>query len=940
MNDSFVESSQDERIFTLDDVVRLFVRLKKRLIQIALLGAVFAFLFVALRVPQYKAEATFKEENESKDSHSILQNLMGGGIGGSNQPQASTLMKSFQVLKPLAESLGLQATVRKPGFLLTKVYRRLSDNWKAERGLFLSDIDMFDFKDVHYEGTGTLSYTICFQDPDHFTILEKGKTLALGTLKVPVSLPDCTLTVEKTPSWLKIKASYPLQIFPWIPAAESLRKGIQIVANKNNSSILDLSFSHRDRFFASQVLNQLMTQYQRYLKSEHDQTALEQLDYLSRKKADIYNKMAEMFEQHADYLKENIESKGVAGLEDELASLLIPYQKMQQNILGIDIELSQIKQNKKEEGSVCLGEFLKVNQPLLSRLQELKQQRDLLEVSFQSSGFLETLESGLVNRQQALRDIRNKKEKAEKFLENQGSSDSEDSFFVLADPVAQEDKSQYVANYVRLLSVQEKILQEKCFNTDDLDNYFDGIDLALASSLFTEYNNKLDGAENLMRYYQHLMDRIEADDFEISSLSSVLQDPLSHSLIADANKIAVQLKDEKYHSEKEGQRWKEELLFQKRILKEHLGQLYTIEEIHSQLSREKLVSLQRVRLECINREISVVHEGMRDTLINRKNALIQEKEVLQEAMKDLRHISVDFPEKWKQEKLLKLNSEIALKMIGVMTELVEGKTVTQHLHRIESRPLDLSFIPLIPKKPGLIQGILIGAFGAGFFFFFIAFIRTLLSGFPTTLEKLKVIQYPTAGELSPCCDGPSLDFVTGDDLDVLRRISLFIESDSKSKIIGLIGGKGPDYSYALAENFARMSHKSLIVRCDFENKLSPCDVPGILQVWKGDLKELPLREKEGFDYLTSGGFTIHGTEVIQSNAFSDILQSVKEKYDSIFLLFRTPLSSAESTAALRICDKAVVTVCGEPLEELSSFVRWAKEDKKTSRLTFVTSNKI
>jgi hypothetical protein len=35
MNDSFVESSQDERIFTLDDVVRLFVRLKKRLIQIA-----------------------------------------------------------------------------------------------------------------------------------------------------------------------------------------------------------------------------------------------------------------------------------------------------------------------------------------------------------------------------------------------------------------------------------------------------------------------------------------------------------------------------------------------------------------------------------------------------------------------------------------------------------------------------------------------------------------------------------------------------------------------------------------------------------------------------------------------------------------------------------------------------------------------------------------
>lgn len=166
MDEPFIQI-HEEKIFTLNDVKRLILRLKKKIFQICCLGGFLVFLFTALKVPQYKAEATFREENENKAS--ILENFMGGIMaGGASQPQAATFMKSFQVLKPLVEKLGLQASVPKKGFLLGKVYRRIRDNWRAEKGQALEDLDLFLFKDVRYAGDETLVYTLCFQDGDHF----------------------------------------------------------------------------------------------------------------------------------------------------------------------------------------------------------------------------------------------------------------------------------------------------------------------------------------------------------------------------------------------------------------------------------------------------------------------------------------------------------------------------------------------------------------------------------------------------------------------------------------------------------------------------------------------------------------------------------------------------------------------------------------------------
>jgi hypothetical protein len=265
---------------------------------------------------------------------------------------------------------------------------------------------------------------------------------------------------------------------------------------------------------------------------------------------------------------------------------------------------------------------------------------------------------------------------------------------------------------------------------------------------------------------------------------------------------------------------------------------------------------------------------------------------------------------------------MGIKMVQGLTELVESKTISSHLHHVESKPLDIATIPTIPCSPKLLVKAFLGALLAGFSVFSRAFLRTVLKGFPSTKEKLCAMSYPVLGEISTVCDGPGAE-PRGTDLEALRQIFLFLDKEPEKNVVGLIEGKGPDYSFALAEHFSRMSLRPLVIRCDFNMKFSPEDLPGLLQVWKKEVASPPLKRKQGYDLLTSGGFTPYGAEVIRSLAFKDSLEKFKKEYDFVLMVFRSPLHLADSLAPLSLCDHAVVTVSGEPTEQLTPFIDWA-----------------
>lgn len=934
----------EEWIVSFNDVKQLYFSVSGRLIKWAIFGALAAILFCGNMGVEYKAEASFKEGVERSHSESFFKELI-AGVSQPNQPQATSIMKSYQVLKPLVEKMGLQVVPAQSEWVVSRWIRQFKDTWRAERGGSVPDIDSFGFADVCYHEEISLPIHIVFSDREQFSVYDERKKFELAKGKIGQAVlidePPARFTLKKVPKYLKKGCRYPFYIHNWVSAAAPLCKKIKIKNDKDNKSIINISIANRDRHLAAQIINELMDQYQSYLKRDFESVAKDQLAYLEGKQEQIFDKMERLFDQHTAYLANNLEENGYIGLDQESQSLLVPHQQMHNKILSLDVELSRLDQMEKEGQVIGVAEegpFASGIHQIVHRIHDLKQQRDLIELSL-----AQVSEVALKERRDELKEVRDHRFAVERLIQEIDNGSEISSFDFnqglylwakgLNDPEEKEDLAQYLENYSRLLSLREKMLQERFFYGNLTPTELEGIDLSSARGLFLEYNGKLDAAEAMIRHYSQFKKEISNPNFDLSSLSSVLRDPLCQKIITEASALSVRLKDDKHHSAKESERWKEEIALHRKILGDQLDQLSLVEELNADLIRQKMMGLQKVSLDCINRLLSVLNEQVWDAVKERRQTLLLEKMLLKEKMAGIRtSLAAILPEKWRFEKWLNIKTSMVSKVMETVTEVVESKSLSNHLHRVESKPLDIALTPTAPNPPGFYTVICLGAFVFPFLVFSFVLINQLLKGFPITLEKLKALHLPVLGPISAFCDGPLVGIPSGPDLDLLRNVSIFAEG---AKVVGIIAGDGPDYSYALGENLARRQAKSIVIRCDFLSKFRAEETPGILQIWKSEIGELPIRKGKGFDYILAGGFTPFGTEIVQSQQFTKLLDILKKNYDWVFLYFRSPLSSAESVAALRLCEKAVVTVAGERIEELTPFIHWGYDEDRC-RLTFIT----
>jgi tyrosine-protein kinase Etk/Wzc len=876
----------NERIFTLSDIKKLFRSQKKKIFRASYLGALLAFGYVLIfSVPKYEIVATFKESRKSAVDVKGLEKLHIGREGPASQ--TAVLIQSNQVLKPLVQRMGSQASVQR-GSSLSRVYKRIRDNLLSESAMQLRDIDEFAFRRVVYEGEKKLFCSLRFEDPEQFSILSGEKIVATGTVGSPVHFEDAEFTIVKTPKQLKIGKSYLLSIQPWAAAVKAIRSQFRIGSVKSHESIFELRYFHRDRYFGAELLNALMEEYQKYLQKDHDQAVQEQLAYLQKRQGEICGKMSSVFDEYAEYLQSNLKESGQLGFTQEVSSASKECNALSNKIFSIDLELDRlVRMEADEKAFVPLDDtsFSRALKDTLNTISDLKLERDSIELSFPKTHC------------RAFNELKHENE---------------------------------------LFSLQEKIVQEQI---QDTPCSFKGFDLTTVRTLLVDYCKKLDKISEEMSNFSRLASELSESDFEISSLSAALLDPLSQRLIVEASEIALKLKDEKHRTTKEGNRWAEELSLKKKILKKHLDQLYKIEQVKFDLVQDRMSSLQAIKLGSISGEISVLQASLADSIKERKTALLKEKKILSEKMKKFLDGLSDIPDRWRKEKWLNLKTQMAIKMVQGLTELVEAKTISSHLEHVESKPLDLATNPAVSCSPRLFLKAFFGAFLAGFAVFSRSFLRIVLKGFPSSNEKLCAMQYPVLGEISTFCDGPRVEPLQASDLDALRQIFLFLDKiPLERKVVGIIGGIGPDYSFALAEHFSRMSLSTVVIRCDFNVQFSAEDLPGLLQVWKKvpSVCDIPLRKRQGYDYIPSGGYTPYGTEVIRSVAFKELLEKLKKDYNFVLMVLRGPLNSAGSLAPLSLCDSAIVTVSGEPTEQLTPFVDWAYHENMC-RLAFLTS---
>ncbi|HEY4254976.1 MAG TPA: hypothetical protein VGM34_01350 [Chlamydiales bacterium] len=902
----------EERIFTLSDIIYLFKTLRKKLILIACVCGLFGSLSQIVRAPRYLLEATFKEGVE-KSEEGGLKDLLGGFGMTTQQPQAIVLMKSHQVLRPLIEKFGLQLSVPQVS-LLKKFGQNLANQWESAMRNPLKEPDWFVFKEVSSKLEKKDIYALRFTSLTSFELLDKkGALLAQGEVGNPVQTETLSFICQKTPSTLQIQTLYPLHFVPWLNMLQQFKSSLKIVSHKNNKSIYDLSLESTDRALGAALLNGLMEEYQHYLRKEHDQVASEQIAYLEGKQTQIYEKMGHVFDEHAAYLRDSLTSRGFIGLQEGMESFVSTHENLRGKILNINVELEQLK--LKQTSASCLGEspFARTLLATVEKTRELEQQRDLLELALQDTSpqiHMETLFGELSS-------IRAQKIETQQLSASLATNSLSQLPPQFAWGLKSAELTSYLQHHLHLLSVQEKMLQERLIHPIKESEEFQGIGLETSQALYIQYTHKLDLAEGAVHRFEHLKEELKKKEIELASLSSLLEDGFSREIIQQASKLSHLLKDEKHRTEKELERWTQDLEFQKRVLFEHVEQMQKLEQLNAKLTREKMASLQRASLSCIHQQLSLAKEKYNLLVEQRKTALTEEKELLTQKMAEMRAIAADLPERWKLEHWLELKTEMGTKIMSVMTELVESKTIGRHLHHVESKPLDRAVAPLLAKKPKFLEMGFLFSLGAAFFFFFASLFRNLFKGFPLSADKLQALRFPFSGTLQK------------EGQETLRRLSLFIEG---AKTIALVGGQGPNYANNLAHNLARSGHSVLLIDCEFQGS----NTPGLFQWLEKKIEAIPFQTDALFHTILSGGTCPYSVELLRSKRFEELLSEVKTRYDIVLLWQKNALHMVGAVAPLSLVDKAIVTISNEQTESLTPFIEWAYHEDNC-RLTFVTA---
>lgn len=942
---------ENERVFSLGDLAALFKKQKKRMIQAALIGMTLGTFYCLAKPVRFEAVATFKEGSGKSSGGEGLLSVLGNF--GDSSPQTMVLMQSNVVLKPLASQFGFQIQPEcAPKW--ARALRRLRENIRIIRGLPIEDTDAFRFSNVHYEKEKEKSFNLCFETPETFTV-QGGKVPIKGRIGDTILLDEeVSFKILHAPKNILLNRPYRFSISSWVGAVENLRNCFKICTHKTNKSIYSLSFSHRDRHFATEILNALMVHYQNYLKTDHDQVAEAQIDYLVKRQNNIYGMLEEIVDEHANYLRDNLNQGGFLSLKDEIKIFLEPHSRLSNAAFETELNLDALE-NEGVGGSDndLLSKGIEESK---KRIRDLEGKRDFLQSSLCFRAGERPVEKDFEPTKHELAAVRADLAKTKQALcamEETGALPMDLNLSYDPNRIVQRwaqsleeeggdleggDFALYLRNLVRLFSVREKVLQEHPLQDHKFPE-LEGIDLLTADGLLVSTSQNLDSVNAMIETCCHFSNKLSDPAFEISSLSAIFSDPVSKKLLENAVNLHFALRDEESHSIKEEERYRREMELQRNILAQHLQQMREVHELNAYILQEKIAALQQIKLDAISREISVSQERVEELVDLQKKNLRLHKNFTDRKLAEMRsRMSATIPEKWRKEHLMQFKAEMGAKMMRSIGQLVESKTIGHHLHQVESKPIDTAFPPLEPRSVSIhlfaVAGAFLGAFGT----FATSFFRAFYRGFPAASDTLRSLRYPYSGSISFATDGPGVDLVCDTDLEVLRKWMLLVDQEPRGKLLALLGSSGPDYSWSLASMLTQSGRKALLIRCDFPASFPEKDVPGLLQVLRGFSGALPIRRENGFDVLPSGGYTRYGTELMRSHLFRELIDKLRGAYDHILLYSRAPLDNSQCEALIRICDKAAVTITDQPIESLTPFVRWAYHEGRT-RLTFFTTSR-
>lgn len=452
---------------------------------------------------------------------------------------------------------------------------------------------------------------------------------------------------------------------------------------------------------------------------------------------------------------------------------------------------------------------------------------------------------------------------------------------------------------------------------------FQGIDLGTANTLYLSYCRELQEAEVNAIQNQFVIEKVREPTFELTSLASLLTDPVSNEIIKKAGSLTLAMKDQGNRTQRELERLNVDLELQRNFLTSHLQQIVELLKLRVELLYSKIQAVQEASLTLLQQKISLHEQQLLDYASSRLNTLKFERELTQQQKQTLQLEFEKLPAQWASEKLIDLYLTTDGSLMQHIGSLIESKNIADHLEISLSAPFDYGIPPLHPKSPHLILFGLLGAFVGAFGVACFALMQSVMYGIDVTVDNLRLAGGLVAGEISEGGKGhPASNLETFRHLiTVLCPANEFKRKGEKGRSLLILESTGPRYASEVAKLLSRRQLKVLLIEISFDQQE---ENEGLLGYLEGMSKNLNVVQKENYDLLSAGGISTYGAELIESVAFRELLQELLLKYDWILAVSRAAPCSAEAEGVGALFDREVITVTNEKLHALTGYINRAK----------------
>jgi hypothetical protein len=381
-------------IISLTDLRRIVWKSKGKIFIGALLSAL-AVMYITLTKPvTYNIHGTFQEKTSQSAGGSITD-LLQGHIGG-GEVNSAILILTRQRLTPLIDKLGLQATVQEitPS---SNTLKKIKENFgiisasftkKDKTQLSVADINhSLKCNDIKFQEEFPLTLSLKFDTNNTFFLSTPDKINFLhGSLNKPVIGDNFCFTLSPLNDQDLRSRKFIISLSPLASVAEALSHAISITSDKESPGILEFTINHRDRHYATDLVNNMMWEHQAFLKNENDRKVNEQLSYLKRRKNETSDELELVMQDHKNFLVNNTGCGGFADLGSESSFLANSHKEWKNQLVNLNLELQLLEDGGSSPLNLSQDNYFKNEkdendelQILIKRIRDLSLQKNIVQ---------------------------------------------------------------------------------------------------------------------------------------------------------------------------------------------------------------------------------------------------------------------------------------------------------------------------------------------------------------------------------------------------------------------------------------------------------------------------------------------------------------------------------------------------------------------------------